>query len=125
MARVTTLRAAALALLTVLSVGAQAAIFADNEAREEIIKLLFEHGADVQYHDPHVPLLAGMRKYMEYRMHSVPLTADSVRAADCVLIVTDHAAIDWRLIGAHARLVVDSRNAMAKVLPIAGVYLQA
>ncbi len=39
MACVTTLRAAALALLTVLSVGAQAAIFADNEAREEIIKL--------------------------------------------------------------------------------------
>lgn len=91
----------------------------------EIIKLLFEHGADVQYHDPHVPLFAGMRKYMEYRMHSVPLTAEAVREADCVLIVTDHAAIDWRLIGAHARLVVDSRNAMAKVLPIAGVYLQA
>ena len=91
----------------------------------EIIKLLFEHGAEVQYHDPHVPLFAGMRKYMEYRMHSVPLTADAVREADCVLIVTDHAAIDWKMIGAHARLVVDSRNAMAKVGPIAGKYLQA
>lgn len=91
----------------------------------EIIKLLFEHGAKVQYHDPHVPLFAGMRKYMEYRMHSVPLTPANVREADCVLIVTDHAAVDWKLIGAHARLVVDSRNAMAKAGPIAGKYLQA
>ena len=91
----------------------------------EIIKLLFEHGADVGYHDPHVPLFAGMRKYMEYRMHSVPLTRESIRDADCVLIVTNHTAVDWQLIGDHARLVVDSRNAMAAVLPIAGKYVQA
>jgi UDP-N-acetyl-D-glucosamine dehydrogenase len=91
----------------------------------EIIKLLFEHGADVRYHDPHVPLFAGMRKYMEYRMHSTPLTAENVKQADCVLIVTNHAAIDWRLIATHARLVVDSRNALAKLLPIAGTYVQA
>ena len=91
----------------------------------EIIKLLFEHGADVSYHDPHVPLFAGMRKYMEYRMHSVPLTEPNLREADCVLIVTNHAAIDWAAIGKHAPLVVDSRNAMAKFLPIAGTYVQA
>jgi UDP-N-acetyl-D-glucosamine dehydrogenase len=91
----------------------------------EIIKLLFEHGADVTYHDPHVPLFAGMRKYMEYRMHSVPLDAATVGAADCVLIVTNHAAIDWKVIAQHARLVVDSRNALAKLLPISGKYVQA
>jgi UDP-N-acetyl-D-glucosamine dehydrogenase len=91
----------------------------------EIIKLLFEHGADVSYHDPHVPLFAGMRKYMEYRMHSTPLDAEALQRADCVLIVTNHKAVDWRLIGQHARLVVDSRNAMADVLPIAGKYVQA
>jgi UDP-N-acetyl-D-glucosamine dehydrogenase len=91
----------------------------------EIIKLLFEHGADVSYHDPHVPLFAGMRKYMEYRMHSVPLTKQAIAEADCVLIVTNHDGIDWALIGANARLVVDSRNAMAAVLPIRGLYLQA
>ena len=37
----------------------------------------------------------------------------------------DHKQIDWQLIGAHAKLVVDSRNAMADVLPIAGRYVQA
>src|SRR4029077_2232276 len=79
----------------------------------EIIKLLFEHGADVSYHDPPGPLFAGMRKYMEYRMHSAPLLPETLKGADCVLIVTNHKAIDWRLIAEHARLVVDSRNAMA------------
>jgi UDP-N-acetyl-D-glucosamine dehydrogenase len=91
----------------------------------EIIKLLFEHGADVSYHDPHVPLFAGMRKYMEYRMHSVPLTPAALAEADCVLVVTNHKAIDWSLVAKHSRLVVDSRNALGRLLPIAGNYLQA
>jgi UDP-N-acetyl-D-glucosamine dehydrogenase len=91
----------------------------------EIIKLLFEHGADVSYHDPHVPLFAGMRKYKEYRMESVPLSKQNLTAADCVLIVTNHTATDWKAIAQHGRLVVDSRNAMARFLPIAGTYVQA
>ena len=90
----------------------------------EIIKLLFELGADVSYHDPHVPLFAGMRKYMDYRMQSTPLTADNLQSADCVLIATNHAAVDWKLIAEHARLVVDSRNAMAAFQPIKGHYVQ-
>jgi UDP-N-acetyl-D-mannosaminuronate dehydrogenase len=72
-----------------------------------------------------VPLFAGMRKYMEYRMHSVPLTKENVAAADCVLIVTNHAAIDWQIIAEHARLCVDSRNALKQHLPIRGAYVQA
>ncbi|MBL9077818.1 MAG: nucleotide sugar dehydrogenase [Planctomycetes bacterium] len=91
----------------------------------EVIKLLFEHGAEVSYHDPHVPLFAGMRKYMEYRMHSVPLTQANLAAADCVLIVTNHAVIDWAQIAQHGKLVVDSRNALAKHLPIRGTYVRA
>ena len=38
-----------------------------------------------------------------------------LQTIDCVLIVTDHAAVDYALIGEHARLVVDTRNAMAGV----------
>jgi UDP-N-acetyl-D-glucosamine dehydrogenase len=91
----------------------------------EIIKLLLEHGASVSYHDPHVPLFAGMRKYREYRMHSVPLSKENLKAADCVLIVTNHSSVDWKAIAEHARLVVDSRNALAKLLPIPGRYVQA
>lgn len=91
----------------------------------EIIKLLLDNGADVSYHDPHVPLFAGMRKYMEFRMQSAPLSKEAIADADCVLIVTDHSAIDWQMIGDHAQLVVDTRNAMADVLPIEGHYWQA
>lgn len=91
----------------------------------EIIKLLFEQGADVAYHDPHVKLFAGMRKYMDYRMHSVALDPDSIKGSDCVLIITNHSIIDWQLIGDNASLVVDSRNAMKDLLPIKGRYIQA
>ena len=91
----------------------------------EIIKLLFERGAEVQYHDPHVPLFAGMRKYMEYRMHSVPLSPEVLENADCVLIVTNHKAVDWQAIAEHSKLVVDSRNALAPFQPIAGHYVPA
>jgi UDP-N-acetyl-D-glucosamine dehydrogenase len=58
-------------------------------------------------------------------MHSVPLSAQTLKDADCVLIVTNHAIVDWQAIAEHARLVVDSRNAMAPFQPIKGHYVQA
>jgi UDP-N-acetyl-D-mannosaminuronate dehydrogenase len=45
-------------------------------------------------------------------LDSVPLDEAHLAAADVVLIVTDHDAVDWTLIGRHARMVVDTRNAM-------------
>jgi UDP-N-acetyl-D-glucosamine dehydrogenase len=90
----------------------------------EIIELLAKGGAQVSYHDPHVPVLADMRKY-DLDMNSVPLTAQTVSAADCILIVTAHAAIDWKLIAANARLIVDTRNAMAGIAGVKGTIVQA
>jgi len=37
-----------------------------------------------------------------------------VAAADCIMIVTDHSAVDYHMIKRHAKLVVDTRNAMPK-----------
>jgi UDP-N-acetyl-D-glucosamine dehydrogenase len=76
----------------------------------DILRLLEGQGARVSYHDPHVPCFA--EDGHEYR--SVPLTPESVRAADCVMIVTDHSAVDYRMIKQNARLVVDTRNAIPK-----------
>jgi UDP-N-acetyl-D-glucosamine dehydrogenase len=76
----------------------------------DIIRLLEGQGARVSYSDPHVPCFS--ENGHEYR--SVPLDAQSVAAADCVMIVTDHTDVDYRMIGRHARLVVDTRNAMPK-----------
>ena len=48
---------------------------------------------------------------------SVPLTRDTLAAADCVVIVTDHRAFDYDLIARHAQLVVDTRNAVKTAYP--------
>jgi UDP-N-acetyl-D-glucosamine dehydrogenase len=78
----------------------------------EIIELLIDLGAVVAYHDPHVPAFPPMRRH-KMEMRSQPLTPGVLAEVDCVVIVTDHAAIDWRMIGELARLVVDTRNVMS------------
>jgi UDP-N-acetyl-D-glucosamine dehydrogenase len=80
----------------------------------EVIELLQQRGALVTYHDPHVPTFPRMRRY-QIELDSVPLDERSLAAADAVLIVTHHDAIDYALIGRHASLVVDTRNAMSRV----------
>ncbi|MEE2906422.1 MAG: nucleotide sugar dehydrogenase [Planctomycetota bacterium] len=79
-----------------------------------IIEMLQDQGAAVSYHDPHCPTFPEMKKH-DLDMASVDLNAEILQTVDCVLIVTDHAAVDYALIGEHARLVVDTRNAMAGV----------
>jgi len=76
----------------------------------DIIRLLEDQGARVSYSDPHVPVLS--ENGHEFR--SVPLSPDTVAAADCIMIVTDHSTVDYRMIRRHAKLVVDTRNAMPK-----------
>ena len=68
----------------------------------KLIELLRNAGADVAYHDPHVPSLP------ELALESVPLDP---AAFDCVTIVTDHSSIDYSELVDRARLVVDLRNA--------------
>ncbi len=76
----------------------------------DIIRLLEGQGARVAYSDPHVPCFSENG----HELRSVPLTSQAVAAADCVMIVTDHSAFDYRMVARNARLVVDTRNAMAK-----------
>lgn len=79
-----------------------------------IIEMLQEHGAEVSYHDPHCPAFPEMKKY-DIDMQSIDLTPEVIQSMHCVLIVTDHAAVDYAMIGEHSKLVVDTRNAMAEV----------
>jgi UDP-N-acetyl-D-glucosamine dehydrogenase len=76
----------------------------------DIIRLLEGQGARVSYFDPHVPVFSEDGR--EFR--SVALTPEAVAAADCVMIVTDHSAVDYRMIQRNAKLVVDTRNALPK-----------
>jgi UDP-N-acetyl-D-glucosamine dehydrogenase len=80
----------------------------------ELIKIIATAGGVVSYHDPHVPVFPPMRNY-SFVMESVELDKNTLEAADCVVIVTNHDVIDYDLIGTHSKLVVDTRNAMESV----------
>ncbi len=77
-----------------------------------IIELLRQRGARVCYNDPYFPFVGRGRHY-DLNMASTPLTG--LNDYDCVLIVTDHSAYDYRRIVAESRLVVDTRNATAGI----------
>jgi UDP-N-acetyl-D-glucosamine dehydrogenase len=70
---------------------------------EKIIQLLQKAGADVAYHDPHVPEFDGLRS-AEYRPEEY----------DGVIIVTAHSAIDYDDLVERADIVVDLRNATGR-----------
>ena len=70
----------------------------------KLVELLREEGANVSYHDPHVPELP------EHGLVSGSLDGH-VESADCVAIVTAHSGIDYAELAERARLVVDFRNA--------------
>ena len=74
----------------------------------DIIHLLGEKGAEVSYHDPFIPSL----NHEEVRMESVKDLDTAVRAADCVVIVTNHSSYDYPKILKEAKLIVDTRNAL-------------
>lgn len=77
----------------------------------EIIHLLLGLGAEVSYHDPHVPHSPRMRSWPRLpAMDSRPLTAETLESCDAAVIVTDHAAVDYDRILKHAPLVVDTRG---------------
>ncbi len=84
----------------------------------DIIALLGEKGADVVYHDPHVPSV----EVEGQRLESVELTAGELEAADCVAVITDHAEVDWQGVADHAGRVVDARDALRGVSGPAVVY---
>jgi UDP-N-acetyl-D-glucosamine dehydrogenase len=81
----------------------------------EIMKLLKERGAEISYSDPYIPKLHKMREYDFSYMSSEPLTENTLRSKDLVLITTDHSKIDYQWVVDHSSLVVDTRNATKTV----------
>jgi UDP-N-acetyl-D-glucosamine dehydrogenase len=73
----------------------------------KLIELLRDEGAEVSYHDPHVPELA------EHGLASSELDG-AVDSADCIAVVTAHSGIDYEGLAERARLLVDFRNATGK-----------
>jgi len=68
----------------------------------KLIELLQAGGAEISYHDPHVPQLP------DFGLSSVPLEPERF---DCIAIVTDHAGIDYEALVDDGAVIVDFRNA--------------
>lgn len=73
----------------------------------DVMDLLLQKQAQVSYHDPYVPEAVLPTR----TLRSVPLTDAALKAADCVVILTAHAGIDYGRVVRRARQVFDARNA--------------
>jgi UDP-N-acetyl-D-glucosamine dehydrogenase len=74
----------------------------------DVIGLLRQKGANIQYHDPYIPTF----KEDDQTLESVSDLIAAVRAADCVVIITDHSDYDYAEIVDAAKLIVDTRDAL-------------
>jgi UDP-N-acetyl-D-glucosamine dehydrogenase len=74
----------------------------------DVIGLLIKKGAAVSYHDPYIPHL----RHDSWELSCVPDLLAEARAADVVVIVTNHSAYDYDAIYQASRLIVDTRNAL-------------
>lgn len=87
----------------------------------EVIHRLLELGAEVVYHDPHIPRAPAMRSWPDLpALTSQPLTEAEIGAADAVLVVTDHKAVDYALVERSASLIIDTRGVYGRLERAAG-----
>ncbi len=73
----------------------------------DIMLLLLRRGAKISYTDPHVPSMK--LEDLEFK------SQDDFSGADCVVVVTDHSAFDYKAVLEKAPLIVDTRNAFKNV----------
>jgi UDP-N-acetyl-D-glucosamine dehydrogenase len=82
-----------------------------------IIDLLRSRGADLSYHDPFVPKVTFDHAYTigdAEDLTNSELTDELVKNSDCVVICTEHSAIDYSRICELAPLIIDTRNALSE-----------
>jgi UDP-N-acetyl-D-glucosamine dehydrogenase len=82
----------------------------------ELMEILREKGAVVDYADPHVPVFPRMREH-RFDLRSVELTPQRIASYDVVLLATAHSAFDYELVRQYAALIVDTRGVYLSPLP--------
>lgn len=81
-----------------------------------VMELLKRRKAEVSFHDPYVDVIPPTREHAAFTgLPSVPLSEKTLADQDAVIIVTNHDNIDYARIARHAKLVIDTRNALADV----------
>ena len=79
----------------------------------DVIGLLKQKGAKVEYHDPYIPHIH--HESDGWHMDSVPDLHKSIREADAVVVITNHKSYDYNQILSEAQFVFDTRNATGKI----------
>jgi len=78
-----------------------------------LMELLKEHGAEVSYYDPYVPVIKMTREHSHWAgTRSVDWTQEQIASFDCVLIATAHACVDYKQLADWAQVIVDTRNVL-------------
>jgi len=79
----------------------------------ELIDILIDKGALVDYCDPYFKSIPNTRKY-QIELNSKELTADILQSMDLVLLATDHDDFDYDLIKKKSKMIIDTRGRFGK-----------
>jgi UDP-N-acetyl-D-glucosamine dehydrogenase len=92
----------------------------------ELMDRFLDLGAEVDFHDPYIPVVGPTREHMAWAGRaSVAWTPEILSSYDCVVISTNHGSFDLPTLAAHADLIIDTRNAMARVPTKPGQVVKA
>jgi UDP-N-acetyl-D-glucosamine dehydrogenase len=81
-----------------------------------LMSLLSERGADVEYHDPYVPMIKPTREHPHLvGKKSADWTRSNIASFDLVLIATNHECVNYQELADWAQCIVDTRNAMTSI----------
>ncbi len=83
----------------------------------DVMGLLLGRGAKVSYADPFVPEVHGREWSGGYDIKAVDIPRGSLGQYDCIVIVTDHKAFDYKAMVEEADVIVDTRNAIKEPHP--------
>ena len=85
----------------------------------ELIDILINKGAIVDYCDPYFPTIPHTRKH-QFELAAKPLNKNTLKSADLVLLATDHDDFDYDLIEKESPVIIDTRgkffNSIDKVI---------
>ena len=81
-----------------------------------LMDLLNKRGAEVEYHDPYVPMIRPTREHLHWAgKKSTDWNAGNIASFDLVLIATNHSCVNYQELADWAQCIVDTRNAMSTV----------
>ncbi|MDA1274121.1 MAG: nucleotide sugar dehydrogenase [Verrucomicrobia bacterium] len=84
-----------------------------------LLDLLKHRGAELDYYDPHVPIIRPTREHSHWAgKRSVTWDCKTISGYEVVLISTAHQAVNYQELADWAKCIVDTRNAMANTTPL-------